>query len=292
MGKLLFNFCRISGGSGGNAVVELTDSNFKKLVMQSEDMWLVEFFAPWCGHCKNLEPHWKKAASELKGKVKLGAVDATVYQELANQYGVRGYPTIKYFPAGLKGQAEEYDGGRTADDIVAWALERHTEAIPPPELVQVTSPKVLESECQDKPLCVIAFLPHILDCQSKCRNGHIKMLTKLGDKFKKQGWGWLWSEGTAQPKLEESVDVGGFGYPALAVVSAKKMKYSILTGSFGHDGIHEFLRDLSYGKGRTSPIRGAKLPVIDTIDPWDGKDGEMPVEEDIDLSDVHLDDEL
>ena len=84
----------------------------------------VEFFAPWCGHCKNLEPHWKSAAGELKGKVKLGAVDATVHQELAGKYGVRGYPTIKYFPAGNKGSAEEYDGGRTSDDIVKWALDR------------------------------------------------------------------------------------------------------------------------------------------------------------------------
>ena len=289
--KLKINFENIffSGGKGSGPI-ELTDKNFKKLVLQSDDMWLVEFFAPWCGHCKNLEPHWKKAASELKGKVKLGTVDATVYQELAQEYGVRGYPTIKYFPAGLKGSAEEYDGGRTSDDIVAWAMDRHVEAIPPPELVQVTSPKVLEEHCEQKSLCVIAFLPHILDCQSKCRNKHLEMLTKMGDKFKKQGWGWLWSEGAAQSKLEESVDVGGFGYPAMAVVSAKKAKYSILTGSFGHDGVHEFLRDLSYGKGRTSPLKGAKLPKIDTIDPWDGKDGEMPVEEEIDLSDVELDD--
>ena len=84
----------------------------------------VEFFAPWCGHCKNLEPHWKSAAGELKGKVKLGAVDATVHQGLAGQYGVRGYPTIKFFPAGIKGEAQEYDGGRTSDDIVKWALDR------------------------------------------------------------------------------------------------------------------------------------------------------------------------
>ena len=84
----------------------------------------VEFFAPWCGHCKNLEPHWKQAAGELKGKVKLGAVDATVHQSLAGKYGVQGYPTIKYFPAGSKGDAEEYDGGRTADDIVKWAESR------------------------------------------------------------------------------------------------------------------------------------------------------------------------
>jgi len=40
------------GSSSEEDVVELTESNFKKLVMQSDDMWLVEFFAPWCGHCK------------------------------------------------------------------------------------------------------------------------------------------------------------------------------------------------------------------------------------------------
>jgi len=283
-----------SGGSGGGAkgdVVELTDSNFKKLVLQSDDMWLVEFFAPWCGHCKNLEPHWKSAAGELKGKVKLGAVDATVHQELAQQYGVRGYPTIKYFPSGVKsGQAEEYDGGRTSDDIVNWALGKHVENIPAPELVQLTKQSDIKEQCEEKSLCVVAFLPHILDCQSKCRNNYIKMLTNLGDKFKKQGWGWLWTEGAAQLKLEDALNVGGFGYPALSVVSAKKMKYSILTGSFSNDGINEFLRDLSYGKGRTSPIKGAQIPKIDTIEAWDGKDGELPVEEEIDLSDVELDD--
>jgi protein disulfide-isomerase A6 len=50
------------------------------------------------------------------------------------------------------------------------------------------------------------------------------------------------------------------------------------------------MRELSYGKGRTNSVRGAKMPSINKIDAWDGKDGEMPVEEDIDLSDVDLDD--
>lgn len=59
-------------------VIELTDENFDKTVLNSEDMWLVEFYAPWCGHCKNLAPEWAAAATELKGKVKLGALDATV----------------------------------------------------------------------------------------------------------------------------------------------------------------------------------------------------------------------
>lgn len=68
-----------SDSKSSKDVIELTDSNFDQLVLDSDDMWLVEFYAPWCGHCKNLAPHWAKAASELKGKVKLGALDATVH---------------------------------------------------------------------------------------------------------------------------------------------------------------------------------------------------------------------
>ena len=70
-------------------MIELTDSNFDSMVMNSEDMWLVEFFAPWCGHCKNLAPEWASAATQLKGKVKVAAVDATVHTVVAGRYGVR-----------------------------------------------------------------------------------------------------------------------------------------------------------------------------------------------------------
>ncbi len=45
--------------------------------MNSEDLWIIEFYAPWCGHCKRLEPEWNKAGSNLKGEVKVGKVDAT-----------------------------------------------------------------------------------------------------------------------------------------------------------------------------------------------------------------------
>lgn len=280
------------GGSDSKDVVELTDANFDKLVLNSDDVWLVEFFAPWCGHCKNLAPHWDKAATDLKGKVKLGALDATVHTIKAQQFGIQGYPSIKFFPGGTKDResAQDYDGGRTASDIVNWALEKYSENIPAPEVVQLTSEEVSKKTCLDKPLCVISVLPHILDCDAACRNNYLTILTKMGEKYKKKQWGWLWSEGGAQPEVESTLDIGGFGYPAMAVVNVKKMKYSLLRGSFSQDGINEFLRDLSYGRGHTAPVKGAALPKIYSVEPWDGKDGQLPEEEDIDLSDVDLDD--
>jgi len=81
-------------------VYVLDTSNFDSLVLGSKDIWLVEFYAPWCGHCKKLEPEWNDAASKLKGTVKLGKVDATVETSLASRFGVKGYPTIKVFDYG------------------------------------------------------------------------------------------------------------------------------------------------------------------------------------------------
>lgn len=281
-----------SGGSSSD-VIELTDDNFDRLVLQSEDDWLVEFFAPWCGHCKNLAPHWAKAAKELKGKVKLGALDATVHQSKASEYGVRGYPTIKYFPAGKKTarDSEEYNGGRVASDIVSWALDKHSSNVAPPELVEVVDEKSFDEGCEGKPLCIISVLPHILDCDAKCRNKFLQILRSLGEKYKQKMWGWAWTEAGAQQELESSLDIGGFGYPAMAVVNLKKMKYSVLKGSFSQDGINEFLRDISFGRGQTAPVRGAKKPTINSSTPWDGKDGQLPTEEEYDLSDVDLDED-
>lgn len=281
------------GGKGKSDVVELDDSNFEELVLDSEDLWLVEFFAPWCGHCKNLAPHWEKAATELKGKVKLGAVDATVHQGLASKYGIKGFPTIKFFPGGKKdsSSAEEYNGGRTADDIVQWALEKAADAAPPPELHQVTKLKVLQEACENNQLCVVSVLPHIYDCQSECRNGYLDVLRRLGDKFRRNRWGWVWAEAMAQPKLEEALEIGGFGYPALAVLNSRKMKYSLLRGSFSYEGINEFLRELAYGRGSSVSVKGAKLPEVVDSEAWDGKDAKMEEPEDIDLSDVDLEPE-
>uniref|UniRef100_A0A915Q2K7 protein disulfide-isomerase n=1 Tax=Setaria digitata TaxID=48799 RepID=A0A915Q2K7_9BILA len=276
----------------GNDVIELTDSNFEELVLHSKDIWLVEFFAPWCGHCKALKPHWEIAASELVGKVKLGALDATVHQMMATRFGIKGFPTIKYFaPGSSANDAEDYVGGRSSDDIIQYALNKVAENMPAPEVVEIVSQEVVDNACKEKQLCIIAVLPHILDCQSSCRNDYLEVLKESANRFKKNIWGWVWAEAGKQTELEEAFGMGGFGYPALAAMSYRKMKFSMLKGSFGVAGINEFLRDLSYGKGQTAPMKGAEFPKISSVKPWDGRDGEIPVEEEIDVSDVNLDEE-
>merc|ERR1711976_885544 len=102
-------------------VIELTAANFNSKVIQGDELWLGAFDAPWSGHCKALAPEWKKAATALKGLVKVGAVDMDQHQSLGGPYNVRGFPTIKVFGAN-KNSPTDYQGQRTAQAIVDAAM--------------------------------------------------------------------------------------------------------------------------------------------------------------------------
>ena len=73
----------------GKDVVELTDENFgEKVLEERETGWLVDFYAPWCGHSKRLQQPWAEAATKLKGKMILGALDADQHESTADEFGI------------------------------------------------------------------------------------------------------------------------------------------------------------------------------------------------------------
>jgi len=285
-----------SGGSkkkaGGNKVVTLTDSNFRSKVIEGGAPWLVEFYAPWCGHCQRLEPEWKAASAEVHektgNKVKLGMLDATQEQATAQQYGIQGYPTIKmFFP---DGRVEDYNGGRVASDIVSQAMIMFEEVAEPPELYQLLSKDTLDSACTDVQVCVLAFLPHILDDGAKERNNRLDLIKGLIDTYKRKQWGWIWSESYAHPKLDEQLGVSS--YPTLVVVNPRKNVSLKMSTGFHKKGVEDFIRNVAYGKTAGAVIGSFdQFPDISAIEAWDGKDGQLPEEDEYDLDDFEWDDE-
>jgi len=102
--------------SAGSDVLVLDPDNFGANVGGDEPAF-VEFFAPWCGHCKSLAPEYEIVATAFKGQpVKVASVDADKHKELGGKFGVTGFPTLKFFPANSK-EPEDYKGGRSAKDI-------------------------------------------------------------------------------------------------------------------------------------------------------------------------------
>ncbi|OQR89966.1 disulfide-isomerase [Thraustotheca clavata] len=113
-------------------VLVLTDDNFEEAI-NTHDTLLVEFYAPWCGHCKSLAPEYAKAAKALKENdppLRLAKMDATAHTKFSEKYGVNGFPTLKFFKGSLDASAvKSYDSGRSADEIEKWVVKKSGPAV-------------------------------------------------------------------------------------------------------------------------------------------------------------------
>uniref|UniRef100_A0AAZ3SQ96 Protein disulfide-isomerase n=2 Tax=Oncorhynchus tshawytscha TaxID=74940 RepID=A0AAZ3SQ96_ONCTS len=112
-------------------VMVLHINNFQRALSENKFL-LVEFYAPWCGHCRQLEPVYVEAAGVLKGERKegesegyrLAKVDAAEEKELAEEYDVGSFPTIKLFTDGDRNNPIDFTGKRTVQGIVQWLKRR------------------------------------------------------------------------------------------------------------------------------------------------------------------------
>ncbi|EPZ34216.1 thioredoxin-domain-containing protein [Rozella allomycis CSF55] len=110
-----------------STVISLSPKNFSKRVLESASLALVEFYAPWCGHCKALAPEYQKAAKNLKNLIQITAVncDEEKNKGICSEYNIKGFPTIKLFKTNTKKTTRakvskysiDYQGPRKAKDI-------------------------------------------------------------------------------------------------------------------------------------------------------------------------------
>lgn len=216
----------------GSDVLEFKDSNFEEETKQ-HDIILVEFYAPWCGHCKRLAPEYEKAATKLKGNdppIPLAKVDCTAEKATCDKYGVSGFPTLKIFRNGQL--AQDYDGPREAEGIVKYMRGQTG-----PSAKELKTVKDFEGFTGVDETGVIGFF----ESESKLKDSFLKVADTERDRFR-------FAYSTSAEVLKKA------GYTDDIVVYApKKMHNKFDPDEFKYDGnydtdkIKEFLVHDSVG---------------------------------------------
>ncbi|QIW96431.1 hypothetical protein AMS68_001949 [Peltaster fructicola] len=117
--------------SRDSPVLNVDSKSYNTLIAQSNHTSIVEFYAPWCGHCQNLKGAYERAAKQLTGLAKVAAIncDDEENKSFCGSMGVKGFPTLKIVRRNPKKPTarpfvEDYQGPREAKDIVTAVIDK------------------------------------------------------------------------------------------------------------------------------------------------------------------------
>jgi len=156
-------------------VVDLIPSNFDKFALSGKPA-LVEFFAPWCGHCKSLAPVYEQLAQDFAfakkdNKLTIAKVDADREKSLGKRFGIQGFPTIKYFD-GKSQDPEDYNGGRDIESLTDFLIKKtgikpKKKAAAAPSQVEMLNDKTFKEHIgSDKDVLVAFTAPWCGHCKT------------------------------------------------------------------------------------------------------------------------------
>lgn len=251
-------------------VVVLTPDNFHTYVGNTAGAF-VEFYAPWCGHCKALAPDWSTLGTTFKSsrsEVVIGKVDADAHRELAGAYDVRGYPTLKWFPANSK-QPEDYNGGRTIDELIEFVnsktgLRKKVKSVP-------TSVVALTTETFDaivndptKHKLVEFYAPWCGHCKNLA-----PIYEKLGSAYEGEK-NVLIAKVDADKYRDLGERFGVQGFPTIKYIPAKAGRPEELAEDYngGRDG-ESFVSFLNEKAGTARTFEGGLLPTAGRLPDFD-----------------------
>jgi protein disulfide-isomerase A1 len=205
------------------SVIELHDSNIDAAI-SAFDYILIDFYAPWCGHCKRLTPELEKAApvlAGLKNPIMIAKVDADKYSRLASKYEIDGFPTLKIF---MHGVPSDYYGPRKADLLVKF-LKKFVA----PDVTILESDSAVTEFVESAGTSFPLFLGFGLE---------ESVISNLGAKYKKKGW-----FSVAKDFSEDMMVMYDFDkVPALVAIHPSYNERSVFYGPFEDEFIEEFIK--------------------------------------------------
>lgn len=102
--------------------LELTDSNFKELVLDSDKVVIVDFWAEWCGPCRILSPIVDELANDYADQAVVGKVNVDEHASISQEYGIRNIPTILFFK---NGEVVDKQVGSVPKNVLEKKLQSH-----------------------------------------------------------------------------------------------------------------------------------------------------------------------